>query len=353
MTNTIRLLVIPSIIMTGCGLYKPPDPCKPGILYDNLTAQQQQNCQECGQDTECPESPGETGPGETGGYEWWCLGNDVDRMCYDELSPEESSALGWAQMSLDDCDAVSPPYDTYFDTASQARMCWVGVPFQPWLPASAVFEWTICEKPAPAPRWYEVSTIHDSIGEGLGYYNWLTDVECRNNTTSAGVCPLGPVSIHPGLDTCRCESDENCQIGAVCEAGYVDLPNDNPDHGLVPTLCIWNDAPGTWPLYGPPGYGLDNFEDGFSFIDDVIVIDYDVYPRLAAGLLDDAQDWSSDGVVTRCDEQSLCAWLGLDIGDIVSIPLDIETMLLAGEPVEITIDYGFGPHALTVVLGDV
>jgi hypothetical protein len=353
-TNTITLsLALMAVV--GCKGYRPPNSCEVEVLRQFLNEQELANCDECNSALECPDEVAETGEDEPEGPtppEELCelnLNGTVlhdHAMCFAFVSNLYLDRYGYT--SIYDCDAKSPRYDSVaYGKDNWARHCWSNVPAQEDLDASDLLGWRLCRHDPPLhlqdqgfhPS-YRVATLHANPASD----NWLADLECPGSDTAAGTCPRGLVNVAYGIDTCACETDADCQIGAVCESGWKDNGN-----GLRPTMCTWDGA--VWDTQGPAAYDLDAFERGFLFDGATLVIDHSVYPKLVQGLLNDAVSWSDEGVITRCDDHSLCGWLGFEVGNHVSVPLGLEATLLSGEPAMIEVDHGEWSEDITVVIG--
>lgn len=142
--------------------------------------------------------------------------------------------------------------------------------------------------------------------------------------------------------TCRCESDADCQPGAVCEAGWI------IEGGLPkPTLCTWDDGMGTSNGVAPEGpvvYGASSWADIVRVDGHDVTLYVDDSLDLRTGLrafieraLNDDQRFGLAGEVTYCGVHALCSHLGLQVGDVVEITQDQYDALVAGRRIDIDV----------------
>jgi predicted small lipoprotein YifL len=197
---------------------------------------------------------------------------------------------------------------------------------------------------------------------------WTNTASCIEYTdTMAGECVMGMVSIGdetemyggaadsidapyaPGEWTCACESDVDCQDGAVCEAGWTIV-----DGFPRATLCIWDDGSGTSNGAAPDGpevYGLTEWSDGIIAARDNVRITGAMLLALVPGVFNDDQRFDEFGTLTHCGPKALCAQLGLAAGDTVLAEQEHLDDLMDGIPAAIPVIRADGStHTLSVSL---
>lgn len=288
---------------------------------------------------ECQDDGTGDDTGDDGTEEHWCSPNQDLSVCID-LPQADLLAFfaGWVSRSLDSCGELSQPYDcTHEGSQYTCHMCEVLV-WGAWTPthqAPSNDGWHIC--------WVEdfqqymlAMNLHVD-----GYvHDWVPQLDC-GHYTDAGACPLGFIENTPDGVTCRCNgSDDACQPGTVCEAGWVLGGLEGNSMIPIPTECTWDGAPIT---VGPPVYGLAQWGDGIEVDGDDIVLQPSMLRTLlpAAGepvaLLNDDQRVDARGVITHCGAGSLCEHVGLQVGERLVVPSFDLGALFAGEPLYIEV----------------
>ena len=186
--------------------------------------------------------------------------------------------------------------------------------------------------------------------------SWSERTLCAEYTDRISTCDIGLVAIggedpsRPEQWTCECESDDDCQVGSVCEAG-VYLDGIHP----TPSLCTWSDAF----EQGPPIYGLEQWSDGVRVDARRIRMSVPTYIRAfeQVGLWNDAQEFEpldESGLawtVTRCDPESLCHHVGLAEGDEIAFTLGAAAAIPLGQDAAFTVRRGDEVQTWTLSLG--
>jgi hypothetical protein len=330
-----------SLSLGACTLFggdeKPwCDPHSP--LYPNLTAEQLADCN--------AENEGETGeetpPSGQICHPVWDFNespatNGDPQLCVPGSEPWGNDSP-WQSVALDACHQRSPDFPcrrSWVTPWASDDVCYAcNLPLYDSYIALEPFEgleWWMCESAAPYHRYHPAwsSKAGDPHPSGP---NWPLALDCDTNEVQAGICE--PVLLDPhaayntnettlayGEWTCKCASDDDCQAGAVCEAGYTIV-------GGVPkaTLCTWDDGSGTSNGAAPEGpvvYGLTRWEDGLTIVrNNVKVTPSMVVAALSGGLWNDDQLFTSDGMIEHCGPTALCSRFGLQPDDVVSVDVD-------------------------------
>lgn len=348
-----------AITLTGCGT----NPCDIGLLYENMTPEQQAACDQCGNANECPDE-GETGDESPGLLV--TVAADDRRYAFDGVLSQQVKDVMATPGGLVD---IERGLDACFIDDSPAYRCNLG-----WDGQEAIWSMFGTENTCLACRGegginyipFDVSGAWPACMADVSHGAALTgawvhegDPTCIPNAPSPTThCPAGHVQIwepddpwthYPGNNwTCRCpeHTDAQCQAGAVCEAAW--MGNDGLWGQAQPTLCTWDDGEGDANGAAPEGpvvYSLTRWEDGFAIDGDDITITHAMLVRLwpqedqPFALLNDDQRIDGDGTITHCGSESLCEHLGLHVGErIVLDHAESDVLaLLAGESIYIEI----------------
>ncbi len=362
------------ILATGCDWLKPIDPCAGGspLQQDpNVSA----DCQACGQ-SPCPDETGETGD-EPVITELTCDSYAVDpdtglglQYCFvghwdipitnpnfapyihktkadcPQLSAEFPCDRTWHAITANHAGGEAPPPEQLPANGDSAgTMCVLCQAEGEAAPKSAAPDnngWRLCPGDNFLPQ------PHPAADDNLpnGTLGWLDNLTCSEYTDPGYACPLGFVALdqfdyeHTGLVmfstfTCACHgSDDTCQPGAVCEAGWT---IDGED--LYPSLCTWDDGSGGngFAPQGPVVYGLAQWSDGLTVDGDEIMLSPSMLLALLPhdgqpfALLNDDQRIDTRGTITHCGAGSLCEHLGLHVGErLVMDRFDVDELLGGG-----------------------
>lgn len=357
MKRTTLLTIALLSLMTGCGLVLP-DPCADGSpLFAKLTTAQQDACSECGA-VEC--SSGGTGGDDNDApdvYKHWeddqfgVWANSVDAADYSSWTAYECVHASYMHPHVDSLlNSVEWEQDQTGDLFSQAGQrldlfCDTSPHPDDNRGHSLSSQWRMCAygdegpnryyKPARHPRTVaDVLDLEWSIWPPAENHKWTEHGYCESGGVKSGVCALvavggdyatGALDPEAGvLWTCGCEVDDDCQDGAVCEAGWT---------WEGPTLCTWDDGSGTPNGAAPDGpeiYGLTRWAEGISVNGDTITLTpkmtLTLVQMLASGaILNDDIAFDLDGTLVTCGPTSLCAHVGLSVGDrLVATQEDID-----------------------------
>jgi hypothetical protein len=357
-TRIIPILAL--VFADGCFLLNPVNPCAEGspLQQDPAVAA---DCQACGM-SPCPNETGETGDevevtsltcdsyaiNEDGTGPQFCFVGNYDipitnpnfdpyihknKADCPQLSNEFPCDRTWHAITSNHAGGQPPPPDQLPENGDSAGtmcvLCQTDNGDKPWdpghkVPAADNAGWRLC-----GPDW--LPKPHPALNDEMpaGSADWIDDLACDEYTDPGFVCPLGFVALdqpdyeHNGkilfsTFTCTCHgSDETCQPDAVCEAGWT---IDGED--LYPSLCTWDDGSGGNGIApeGPKVYGLARWEDGIVRKADSITITGEMLLTLvpefgSVALLNDDQRVDALGTITHCGRASLCAYLGLSVGD--------------------------------------
>lgn len=357
---TITLLT--TIAVCGCGT----NPCDVGLLYENMTPDEQDNCDLCNNANECPDD-GETGGDDPPSGNLLCRSNDQltepapdGEICYDApLSSAVSHAFSAEHLvSETDCPFLSAPvpcersWSAPWEGEQMCSICnlrhYNDMDYEPVQPYSGNMPWKMCHNSQPGMRYKPALTLSPLDETGV-LPNWIQDnVQCGDvpGQEYAAIHDCSPVHIaqadtgpliEHGQWTCSCADDTDCPIGSVCEAGWV-IEGMYPQ----PTLCTWDDRSGIAPE-GPEVYGIKRWSDGISVSGDSVVLTPAMLLRLwpqegrPFALHNDDQRFDERGTITHCGGESLCEYLGLRVGERVAFEaLDVEALLI-GEPVRLEV----------------
>jgi hypothetical protein len=347
--QAIRIVPI-AIALSACG-FDPSTPCT-SALYNGLTPEQQQSCDECSNYLGCDadETGGEAdaddvglvtvfGPGD---HKWRVIG-----FVGDVTADLGAEAGAFDVQAAADCEAITGPVPCgrhWATPDSGSLMCvscdlletdLVRAPEPP-------DGWGICA-PGDVGSFWHAATWSD---ETLPVDGWAAALGCYPSSGEKFVCPEGQIAMVDGSDTlypntfnwtCRCGegSDASCQPGAVCEAGW------QMDGGFPrPTLCTWDDGSGTANGFAPEGpevYGLEQWSDGIRIDGQRVTMTTDMLIALPTGAINDDQRFGFAGEFTHCGPDSLCAHLGLSVGDMVMADQDTIDALAGGRAVDVPV----------------
>jgi hypothetical protein len=381
--NITKSAILTAILpLTGCFLFNNPvDPCAEGspLQQDPKVAA---DCQECGQ-SPCP-------PGETGGDEptdWvTCPANDK-RYCYNGTninSANTALAVPGGLVEIPASECTSSQLDELGTLDYWCAIGWDGKPVADWIETDCI----ACEKqgginhvPIDPPGGEPACRKSDSEpASGVGPWGVVFDNEPAIPMCSPSMappfdhydwsCPKGLAQVWEADDpwthapsnnwTCRCESDADCQPGAVCNAWWVKDIDSIFGHGHF-TMCVWpdgGDANGAAPE-GPSVYGLSAWEDGITVTStrQPHVLSVRITPSfllaLSPGLWNDDQRVDeATGEITHCGDESLCDHMGLAAGDVMDAdPLVTEGQLYYGT-VELVAYHPTGDYTVFLVSMD-
>jgi len=358
------------VALTGCSFFQGVDPCSQGSIQQN-DPEIAADCEACGH---YPCETMETG-GDPEDDDLRCrvTGDLVDQFPFCVETDTIWGSLPEAYMVFTGADCVStaqhvPHVEDWGDTPvnhSGQWNVWCPRTGSPFTYGASDAPWKICKETVGGAHYPAV----ESATPGS---SWTSTASCGigplgGTGSLAGTCALSLVAIgghavswmdpHDPQDwTCSCTQDSDCQNGAVCQAGaYFD------GDGMLPkySLCVWDDGTsgnGVAPQ-GPVVYGLERWEDGIIVDSRTNALEVTApFVRAAildAGLWDDDQRFSEAGVVQYCGDDSLCDYLGLGVGDVVSVdpgdaidfinemadPLTLYVYPVAGGTVEWSITY--------------
>lgn len=310
-------------ITVGCGT----NPCDIGLLYENMTPEQQANCDQCSNANECTAD-------ETGGVEdneVSCTDNTTSNIveCVD-LPGNLAPLAGWVSRALSTCEELSQPFDVrQAGVTFDGYVCELLV-FGSWAPsmqAPSNDGWHICWN----PYWKKYGLAH-TLDVDAPTPDWVPALTCSLDAdVDAGSCPMGFVSHFEEGVTCKClGSDDDCQPGTVCEGNYTMVEGWEWPR---PTECIWDGGPFGAEV-GPEVYGLTMWEDGIVIDGDNITVTPTMLLALwpqegqSFALFNDGQSVDERGTITRCDSGALCDYLGLHVGErIVFESFDLAALL--------------------------
>ncbi len=352
-TFTITVL----LSATGCDLWTPADSCEPGALYDSLTDEEKESCAECNDAYGCDD---DSGSGDDDGT-ISCIGDADDgtaELCVVGGPLEGDWTSEWTTKQIADCHTPTSPIqcirswsDPNGEADEECVMCEAlvfGITPPTVTHPTHTGDWPMCmtadnlldvyHRYRPAYDWGGVSLTEPTA-------NWFDFTACSlDSDVYAGTCE--PVlmatknvsetadSFIGGQWTCRCQDDDDCQLGAVCNAGWV------IDGGIPqPTLCNWaidGDSNGVAPE-GPVVYGLNVWSDGILADGDRVTMTPQFYRALVPGVLNDDQKFGLLGDLTYVGPDSLAAHLGLEVGDMFDADQRILDALEGGDVVELTV----------------
>jgi hypothetical protein len=383
-TSRIFTITMLSIVTAACG-YEIPNSCEISSLKANLSADELENCDQCGWAT-CDAS---TDEGESGDSapDWYIVSplsqTDYQVALARNASPQEG--LPWFTawifglleiddwdddligINADDCPSPSTGWATrdqlWLQTEPSAittHYCQVrglGDTVLPYAPSLSGVQ--MCIRDYPQTH-YEMAKIWDGVTHGS---EWPSSLSCSDGSAPAGPCAIGPMSLRISdsyrSQTCLCDSandDDDCQDGAVCEGGFI-IEDGFPK----PTYCIWGDqgnAPqgnGILPD-GPQVYGFDDWP--FEVAEDSVVVESSFITHVAThpeDVFNDDQrfDIGPDGrgiEVTYCGDLAMCSALGLLSGDVIFPPEDALVLLARGESIEVVVDSETGQRLVDVTM---
>lgn len=370
----MKNITVPFTLLLTCACnYVAPDPCTNSLLLPGLTSEQADACEECGAPS-C-EGAGETG--DDGPVDLFCSTvfninttpiENGEQLCIVGTEPWDEPANGWQwgeQVSSATCQTAAGPFPcnrswvSPWDGDDECMMC--NLPLTDHnvhQPAYTGTVWRMCSNGGNGwPYW--PATTYDVLGDDdLQDYvitpDWYNHTYCGTDQY-IGSCEPVLMSPHRSQDedtlslllgewTCKCESDADCLIGSVCEAGWV-IEGGIPH----PTLCTWDEGLGGAPA-GPEVYGVQQWGEGITIDDDRVTmtpaffvalvghVESDQSDRIiGVGLLNDDQAFGAGGMVEHCGPDSLCALIGLNVGDIVQAEPRHSDALAAGETVVIDV----------------
>jgi hypothetical protein len=192
---------------------------------------------------------------------------------------------------------------------------------------------------------------------------WVHDGQptCTPNAPSPVTsCPKGHIQVWEQADpwthfpsnnwTCKCPDgdDDQCQAGAVCEAGWTGGGGGLFGPQPKPTICTWDlgegDANGVAPE-GPSVYGLSAWEEGIVVTDrprgevGVRITPSFLLSLVPAAWNDDQRFDVATGELTYCGPDALCDWLGLADGDRLRMPRTDGLELLTGHELALVVEH--------------
>lgn len=301
-------------------------------------------------------------------FEWDDGEGSIDQnplWCRDSTWMWPSPKMGdhnWHSRDLSECGSLAGPFpcnrswtDPWYGQ-DECYLCEAMLSEVPGLqhPPYTGTTWPMCEIISALDTYHRyipaTRTLDDLLDSPVP--NWQAHISCGSNhlMVPAGTCEpvmlspspkYAPDSAEMGVAewTCRCDSDADCQTGAVCEAGFVVA-----DGELVPrpTLCTWDDGSGTPNGAAPDGptvYGLESWGDGVTIDGYRVTFTADMARALRQGLLNDDLRLGSDGELARVGPTSLAAHLGIVEGDRVEVSQRTLDAFLLGETVDVPVTH--------------
>ena len=366
-TFTITVL----LAATGCDPLTPADACAPGALFDSLTSDQKASCGECGDADGCD---GDSGSGE-GDETLSCIGDADDgtaELCVVGGPLEGNWISEWSTKKISDCHTPTSPIqcirswsDPNGEADEECVMCealvFANTPTVSH--PTHTGDWPMCmTENGLLSVYHEYRPAYDWGGNDLTEptSNWFDFTACSlDGDFYAGLCEpvlMTTTSVSGVVDsfiggqwTCRCQDDDDCQFGAVCEAGWI-IEGGIPQ----PTLCTWDDgSPNGVAPEGPVVYGLDVWSDGILVDGDRVTMTPRFYRTLVPGALNDDQKFGLLGDLTYVGPDSLAAHLGLQVGDMLDAGQRDLDALADGDTVEVdVISADGGVRTLSVTLAE-
>lgn len=322
-----RCIVASVLLLTACGL-KQIDPCADGSPLQ-VDPKVKEAC----------EAMAETG-GEAD--EFACvtpLGYPAYALCVPNTYDANNFWVPLTQGSLG-------------GSTADHRSCTPAAQYKPWAsPEHASGPAYICpsvganySSPNGQAFALEENNVYAGYMRSIPRYGWndvaMTEASALVSGQISVLCPKGVLCVAAKDDCfCKCESDVDCsgltRTEAVCELNmcfYVDEPA----------------SPGALPS-GPLAYGFDSWSEGLLVVGDSITLTPAFFAALVPGVFRDDQSFDADGRIQHCGRTSLCAHLGLGVGDTAVADDGAVDALLAGQSVEVEVIHADGSDRTVTV----
>jgi hypothetical protein len=393
----LSAIILMTCATSACDWLTPPDPCALNNPLAPPGSDVAADCEACGQ-SPCTDETGETGDevevtqltcetyaldGQGQGEQYCFVGNyDIPILNPDfaqwpyvhknksdcaQLSDEFPCNRTWHAISSNHAGGQQQPSSLPENGDSANTMCVLcqtkadtDLPYDPGdkVPAGDNAGWRLCSPNVQSGNWHPASV--DILPAGAS--GWIDNLRCAEYTDPGFACPLGFVAVDQPDDhsgrifyssfTCSCHgSDDACQPGAVCEAGWT---IDGED--LYPSLCTWDDGSGTMngaASDGPVVYGLAQWSDGIVVNRSNVTLSPSLVLALVPGVFNDDMLFAPNGEVLHCGQESLCTAAGLQVGDVITVGSSDIAALLLGRSISIPLQRAGVVTTMTITIGSV